>query len=128
MDGRNSPWRIREVPRGVRSREGAEELRRFLSKAQAKEGQGHRFEPTKVVGFARVFPFQGFMDLILEILALRLAKCGVPKRQKSLVMGPTPGIVSRIDISGFQEIEVRDFGGREAELRDIVTRELMKIE
>jgi hypothetical protein len=45
------------------------------------------------------------VDLILEIFALRLAKCGVPKRRKSLVMGPTPGIVSRIDILGFQEIE-----------------------
>jgi hypothetical protein len=58
MDGRNSPWRIREVPRGVRSQEGVEELQRVLSKAQAKEGQGHRFEPTKAVGFPEYFHFR----------------------------------------------------------------------
>jgi hypothetical protein len=36
--------------------------------------------------------------------------------------------VSEFDISGFQEIESRDFGGRGAELHDIATRELTKAE
>jgi hypothetical protein len=42
LDGRNSPWRIREVPRAVRSCRGAEELRfktfasRFMRLRKAK--------------------------------------------------------------------------------------------
>jgi hypothetical protein len=43
----------------------------------------------------------------------------VPEKAESLVVGPAPGIVSRVDILGFREIENQDFGVRGAELHDI---------
>jgi hypothetical protein len=51
-----------------------------------------------------------------------------PEKAESLVVGPAPEIVLRVDISGFWEIENQDFGGRGAELHDIATHELMKDE
>jgi hypothetical protein len=41
-------------------------------------------------------------------------------------VGPVLGTVSEVDISGFREIEHRDFGVRGAELYVIATRELAK--
>jgi hypothetical protein len=47
---------------------------------------------------------------------------------KSLVVGPAPGTVSELDISGFRETEYQDFGVRGAELYVITTHELTKAE
>jgi hypothetical protein len=43
-------------------------------------------------------------------------------------VGSVPGTVSEVDISGFHEIEHRDFRVRAAELHVIATHKLMKSE
>jgi hypothetical protein len=45
---------------------------------------------------------------------------------KSLVVGLTPGTVSKFDILGIREIEYRDFRVRGEELYVIATRKLTK--
>ena len=70
----------------------------------------------------------GFHGLKSQNLCIKTREVRSPEKAESLVVGPAPEIVSRVDISGFQEIESRDFGGRGAELHDIATRELTKAE
>ena len=50
------------------------------------------------------------------------------EKEESLVVGPVLGIVLRVDISRFWEIENWDFGGHGVELHDIATRKLTKAE
>jgi hypothetical protein len=66
----------------------------------------------------------GFHGLMFQNLCIKTRKVRSPRKAESLVMGPTLGIMSRVDISGFREIENRDFGVRGAELHDIATHEL----
>jgi hypothetical protein len=66
----------------------------------------------------------GFHGLMFQNLCIKTRKVQSPRKAESLVVGPTLGIMSRVDISGFREIENRDFGVRGAELHDIATHEL----
>ena len=74
MEGQNSPWKIHEVSRAVKSHEGPGELWRVFSKVQAQERQSRRFKPIGVVGFGRGFSFQGFVSRSPEIFAVILMK------------------------------------------------------
>jgi hypothetical protein len=50
LDGRNSLWRIREVPRAVRSCRGAGELRQEFFKCKLGRNQTVGSKPTRAVG------------------------------------------------------------------------------
>jgi hypothetical protein len=50
IDGRNSPWRIREVLEAVRSCRGTGKLRQEFSKCKSQENRTIGFEPIRVIG------------------------------------------------------------------------------
>jgi hypothetical protein len=66
----------------------------------------------------------GFRGLKSRNLCIKTHEVRSPEKAESLVVGPAPGIMLRVDILGFREIENRDLGVRGAELHDIATHEL----
>jgi hypothetical protein len=50
LDGRNSPWRIREIPRAVRSCRGAGKLRQVFFKCKLRRNWTVGSKSTRVVG------------------------------------------------------------------------------
>jgi hypothetical protein len=57
LDGRNSPWRIHEVPRVARSCRGAGKLRQVFFKCKLRRNQTVGSESTRVAGSLVNFHF-----------------------------------------------------------------------
>jgi hypothetical protein len=56
-----------------------------------------------------IISISGFHGLKSQNICIKTLEMQSPEKAESLVVGPAPGIVSRVDISGFQEIENRGF-------------------
>jgi hypothetical protein len=59
-DGRNSPWRIHEVPRAVRSCRGVRRVTESILQVQAQEKSDHRTQVDKGRWITREFSLRGF--------------------------------------------------------------------
>jgi hypothetical protein len=60
LDGRNSLWRIREIPRVVRSCRGVGKLRQVFFKCKLRRRSDHRIQVDKGRWITCEFSLQGF--------------------------------------------------------------------